>query len=194
MENRRWFRFRSWSWFRRDPEGAAEASWTTRTISHCLQVLQVHGANGQVFDEREWLDPQGRLKKQVVRAAYTDFKGGQIDSEKLITSAPKQEADGSISVSQAEEPGSKIDWLFTIKQTKQEAVGQDSRSTYQVVNDGTPANAAFEITSWDLDDKKESGGKEYTVTFPKPGDYVVKAHGKTGKYGSEFTIPLPVHF
>jgi hypothetical protein len=154
----------------------------------------INASPGQIFDEREWFDEQGRLKKKILRAGYTDFKGGQIFSEKILTSNPKKEADGSFTVTQTEEPSSGIDWLFTIKETKRAAVGQGWTVSFQLVNDD-PGKAAFEVSAWEgPDGKKESSNREFTVTFPTPGKYTVKAYGKTGKYHSDFVITLPVQF
>jgi hypothetical protein len=152
--------------------------------------------DGKVFDDREWFDAAGKLKKQIVRTTYTGERGGKIDSERILVSDYKKEADGSYTVSQNEVPDSKIDWLFTIKETKRDAAGQGT-VTYQLLNAGTPKDAAFEVTSWTCegaDVRKGSAANEITVTFPKSGHYEVQAHGVTKTYTSTFKIVLSVDY
>jgi hypothetical protein len=151
---------------------------------------------GDKFDIRPFLDPNtGKLMPKTVIAHYADLIGRQIDSEVIVDADYKTVKPGTVAVHTTEEPGSKIDWRFTIKQTKSAPAGQGFTVTFQLVNDGTPADAAFAATDWEgPDGKKPSTDTQFTVTFPRPGDYVVKVYGTTTKYGSKFTISQPVHF
>jgi hypothetical protein len=156
---------------------------------------KITSSTGEVIDEREWLDDQGHIKHQIIRAKYTDFKGGQIDSEKLLDSNAQKGADGSVTINPTEVAGSKIEWSFTIKETSRNPAGEGFNVTFQLVNDGTPADAKFDVTGWEgPDGKKDTTDNQFTVTFPKRGKYEVKAYGQTGKYHSNFTITQPVSF
>jgi hypothetical protein len=155
----------------------------------------IRGGGGSVIDEREWLDEQGRIKKQTLRAVYTDFKGGQIESEKLFDSNAQRGTDGSITINPAEVPGKGIEWYFSVKETSRTPVGDGFTITFQLVNGGTPPDAQFDVTGWEgPDGKKDSTQTQFTMTFPKPGKYEVKAYGQTRTYHSVFTITQPISF
>jgi hypothetical protein len=155
----------------------------------------VHDQNGQVVDERDWLDANMKPKKEIVRTTYTDFKSGQIDSERILISNARTDADGNITIDPTEVPGSKIDWLFTIKQVSSVPAGDGFTVSFELDNDGTPADAGYVVTAWEgPEGKKDATGASFTVTFPKSGDYVIKVYGTTTKYHSNFTISLPVKF
>ena len=151
--------------------------------------------SGGEFDIRPFLGEDGKLKPKTVVAKYTDIKFGQIDSEVIVDADYKTLEPGTVAVQTTEEPGSRIDWRFTIKQIKSAPAGQGFTVTFQLVNDGTPADAAFAVTAWEgPDGRKDSTDNQITVMFPKPGSYVIKASGSTTKYGSKFTISQPVNF
>jgi hypothetical protein len=96
-----------------------------------------------------------------------------------------------VTVSTNEQAGSKIEWILSIKSTQPDPSGP---VTYELVNDGTPADAEFSVTSWEgPDGEKSVTDRKFTFTPPKTGGYTVKAHGRTTKYGSKFTIVQPVN-
>ena len=154
---------------------------------------------GGEFDIRPFLGQNGELLPKTVVAHYTDIKGGQIDSEAMVDADYKTVKTDTVTVQTTEEPGSRIEWRFTIKQIKSAPAGQGFNVTFQLVNDGPP-DAVFAVTAWGWDgpdaskEEKASTETQTTVTFPKRGSYVIKASGTTKKYGSKFTISQPENF
>jgi hypothetical protein len=145
--------------------------------------------------DKEWFDAQGNLKPKRVRYTYTDYAGGHIDKEVVLKANTAPGANGAVNFTASEEEGSRIDWLLLIKETDRRPNGQGFTATYQLVNEGTPSDAEFEVAGWDgPGGKRDAGDRQFTVTFPQPGDYEIKAFGRTRKYDDKFTIILPVKF
>jgi hypothetical protein len=145
--------------------------------------------------DKEWFDAQGNLKSKRVRYTYTDYAGGHIDKEVVLKANTAPGANGAVSFTATEEEGSRIDWLLLIKENDRKPAGQGFTVTYQLVNEGTPSDAEFEVTAWEgPGGRRETSDKQFTVTFPQPGDYEAKVYGHTRKYDNKFTISLPVKF
>lgn len=145
--------------------------------------------------DKEWFDAQGNLKSKRVRYTYTDYAGGHIDKEVVLKANTAPGANGAVSFTATEEEGSRIDWLLLIKENDRKPTGQGFTVTYQLVNEGTPSDAEFEVTAWEgPGGRRETSDKQFTVTFPQPGDYEAKVYGHTRKYDNKFTISLPVKF
>lgn len=145
--------------------------------------------------EKDWFDAQGNLRAKRVRMTYTDFDGGRINSEVVLNSNAQKRPDGSFAVAPAEEEGSKIEWALIINASDRKPAGQGFSVTCQLLNEGTPKDAEFEVTAWEgPDGRKETSDKQFAVTFPKPGTYEIKAYGRTLKYDNKFTISLPIEF
>jgi hypothetical protein len=145
--------------------------------------------------DKEWFDAQGNLKAKRVRYTYTDYAGGHIDKEVVLKANTAPGANGAVNFSASEEEGSRIDWLLLIKENERKPAGQGFTATYQLINEGTPSDAEFEVSAWEgPGGRRETSDKQFTVTFPQPGDYEIKAYGRTRKYDNKFTISLPVKF
>ena len=162
---------------------------------------KIHFADGYIYDPTtgRWSDPSG---KQVA-VAGSEFdervinENGQSKQIKIRTKYQGSKQEGKIDSEEVIKDGKseKIKWAFLINQTE-EKQGEGYKISFELVNTGTPANAAFSVTAWSVPEgveKKESNGNQLTAVFPKPGKYDIKVNGKT-KYDSSFTISTTVDF
>jgi hypothetical protein len=158
-------------------------------------TIFIGGKPASGTDIRELFDENGNLKKKFLKVTYTDAKGGHIDTEVMLKNEPQKRPDGGWDIAQSGEDGTKISWLLGIKESNRTPAGLGFTATYQLINEGTPADAQFDVTAWEgPGGRKDSADTSFTVTLPNPGHYEIKVYGQTKQYGSPFTITVPVDF
>jgi len=141
--------------------------------------------------DRDWFDENGNMKQRRLRVIYTDVEEGHLDSEYFLKGSTEPRADGKVTFTQMEEPGTRIDWRLLINKAKSEPVAEGQKVTLELIND--PPGPEFEVTAWQGPDgtRNDTSSKQFTVTL-KPGDEV-KAFGVTRKYKTKFTIKIKVN-
>jgi hypothetical protein len=160
-----------------------------------MNNLYVNGRKLSPEEAKAYMGPNGAIKDKMLRATYTDVTGGRIDTEAWLKNDAQRRADGGLDITSTEQDDTRVSWLLSIKEAARQPAGAGFTATYNLINEGAPPDAEFQVTAWEgPGGKKSTSDTSFSVTFPQSGTYDIKAYGRTRKYDNPFVIKTTATF
>ena len=157
------------------------------------QNAQLFSTTGTPLNQRDYFNARGDFNLVNLKAAYSDYKGGNLRMETLGYNYYEKVSTGRFTVDSAKSAA--IQWQFAIQQFDRQPSGSGYLSTFKLVNSGDPKDAEFAVTAWEGPDGRiETADREITLNFPKSGSYKIKVFGTTEKFKHDFVITDSVSF